>query len=66
MRKQRPRSVASQVSGGNGARAGLVWRARPSGTESIYKIIGKLKRQSHLNAIVSQAEGKIVARLNFI
>jgi len=38
--------------------------ARPSGTESIYKIYAEsFKDQSHLNAIVSQAE-EIVAALN--
>src|SRR5467141_3935734 len=38
--------------------------ARPSGTESIYKIYAEsFKDQSHLNAIVSQAE-EIVATLN--
>ena len=38
--------------------------ARPSGSESIYKIYAEsFKDQSHLNAIVSQAE-EIVAALN--
>src|SRR5882762_3702806 len=38
--------------------------ARPSGTESIYKVYAEsFKDQSHLNAIVSQAE-EIVAALN--
>jgi phosphoglucomutase len=39
--------------------------ARPSGTENIYKIYAEsFKDQSHLNAIVSEAEGIVNNALN--
>ena len=47
--------------------AGTGWfAARPSGTENIYKIYAEsFKDESHLNAIVNEAEGIVANALNW-
>jgi phosphoglucomutase len=63
----------TRAPGNNAAMGGLKvvtksgwFAARPSGTENVYKVYAEsFKDQTHLNAILTEAEGIVNAALNF-